>query len=265
MGGHLKRVLITGANGYVARAFIAAFGARYRLVLFGRSATPGEHESVAGDVRNLDDLRRAARGVDAILHLAAVTTDKADATDAEFFETNTVGTFNVLEAAAANGVKKIVYGSSVCAVGFRATPRLIMETDRCEPTDGMYGTSKYLSERLCECYAAEHGIDIICLRTAMVVPQHELPAPASPLARHWLGAVHIDDVVSAFQLALDDEHIRFDVFHIASDGPNSKFDITKAKAKLGYRPSHRLDESLPSAPLRLVKGLLGKTRRALHL
>ncbi|MDD5629812.1 MAG: NAD(P)-dependent oxidoreductase [Elusimicrobia bacterium] len=258
----MRHILITGGSGYVGKAFIAAFGRHYRLRLFSRTPAQEGMDCTPGDIRRFDDVLRASRGVDAILHLAALTTDDKDVKDAEFFETNTVGTFNVLEAAVQNKVKKVVYGSSVCAVGFRGTPRLILETDRCEPTDGMYGYSKYLSERLCECYAERHKTDIICLRTAMVVPQHELAAPANPLARHWLGAVHIDDVVEALRLALDNTSIHFGVFHVATGNPHSKFDIRRARRLLGYAPKHDLEEFIRRPPGGLVKRLAGKARDA---
>lgn len=237
----MKKILITGASGYVGKAFLKAYGQDYNFRVFGRTAVEG-YEFVQGDIKRLEVMERAAKGVDAVVHLAAATTDGKGITDAGYFQTNTVGTFNVLEAAARNRVKKVVYGSSVCAVGFRPTPKLIMETDRCEPSDGMYGYSKYLSERLCEFYAEKYDMNIICLRTAMVVPQHKIIAPANPLVKHWLGTVHIEDVLQAFKLSVDNESIGFGVFHIAADSPYSKFDITKAKEVLGYRPRHDLSD-----------------------
>lgn len=231
----MKTILFTGASGYIGKAFLKVYGQDYILKVFGRTAVEG-YEFVQGDIKCMEDLEKAVKGVDAIMHLAAATTDGTGITDQEYFQINTIGTFNLLEAAARNGVKKVVYGSSVCAVGFRPTSRLISETDRCEPSDGMYGYSKYLSERLCEHYAKSRGMNIICLRTAMVVPQHEIMLPANPFASHWLGVVHIEDVLQAYKLAIDNDTIRFGVFHIAADNPKSKFDITNAKHVLGYRP-----------------------------
>ncbi|MBI2414037.1 MAG: NAD(P)-dependent oxidoreductase [Deltaproteobacteria bacterium] len=252
----MKTVLITGASGYVGKAFLAAFGRNYKFRVFGRTPVEG-FEFFKGDIKSLEDLESATKGADAVLHLAAATTDGTGITDYEYFQTNTVGTFNLLEAAARNKVPKVVYGSSVCAVGFRATPRLVMETDKCSPSDGMYGYSKYLSEQLCECYASTRGIRIIALRTAMVVPQHKITAPANPLARHWLGAVHIEDVLQAFRLAIDNDGIAYGVYHVAADNPASKFDISKARSELGYRPAHDLKELTSPGAIKAARALLG--------
>ena len=252
----MKRLLITGASGYIGKAFIQAYGPQYKLRLFGRIPVGGDNEFRQGDIRNLADVDKATQNIDCIVHLAAVTTDGIDITDLAYFENNTVGTLNVLEAAARNKVGKVVYGSSVCAVGFRATSKLITETDNCKPSDGMYGYSKYLSERLCEYYAKKHGISIICLRTAMVVPQHELLLPKNSFTSRWLGAVHIEDVIEAYQLAVESEGIRFDVLHIAADSPCSKFDITMAKNILGYRPKHNFIEHTRKGLLRSTTGKL---------
>jgi nucleoside-diphosphate-sugar epimerase len=256
----MKRILITGASGYIGKAFIYAYGSRYNLRLLGRTQVKGNDEFIQGDIRNLADVDRASRNIDSIIHLAAVTTDRTNITDLDYFENNTVGTFNVLEAAAKNKVAKVVYGSSVCAVGFRATPKLVMETDHCEPSDGMYGYSKYLSERLCEYYAKKHEVRIICLRTSMVIPQHDLVLPRNPFASRWMGVVHIEDVVEAYRLAVENEDILFDVFHIAAENSCSKFDITRAKNILGYRPKHNFMEHTHEGLLRTTVGRLQKIK-----
>lgn len=260
-----KTLLLTGASGYVGRAFLAAYGSLYRFRLFGRRPAGEGHEFVRGDLSSPEDLFQAAQGVDAVIHLAAATTGSPETTDEEYFQANTVGTFNLLEAAAKAKVRKFVYGSSVCAVGFRPSSELVLETDRCEPTDGMYGLSKYLSERLCERYAAERGMDVVCLRTAMVVPQHELHVPANPFASRWLGAVHIDDVVEAFRLAVESRDIRYGVFHIAADSPACKFDISRAKAVLGFRPKYDLSGDTRPGPLVLASRIAARVKRSLNL
>lgn len=252
----MKKILITGASGYVGKAFLKAYGREYNFRVFGRTPVEGSFEFVQGDIRNVKDVLKVTQDVEIIIHLAAITTDSKNVKDIDFFEINVLGTFNVLEAAVKNKVSNVVYSSSVCAVGFRSTPKLIMETDRCIPSDGMYGYSKYLSERLCEYYAEKHGINVICLRTAMVVPQHKLVIPSNPFASRWLGAVHIEDVVEAFRLAIENENVCFDIFHIAADSPYSKFDITKAKNILGYKPKQNFGEVARPGTIGKAKALI---------
>jgi len=238
----MKNILITGPNGYIAKAFINKFRSDYNLKLFGRTCCENAHEFIKGDIRNLDDITGASTGVDVILHLAAATTDDANISDYDYFHVNLVGTFNILEAAVRSNVKKVIYASSVCAVGFRPTPKLIRENSECKPSDGMYGYSKYLSEKLCECYAEKYKLNIICLRNAMVVPQHNITIPANPFLPHWLGIVHIEDVIQAYRLAIDNETVHYGVFHIASNNRYSKFDITRAKKELGFTPQYNFED-----------------------
>lgn len=262
----MKTILITGASGFVGKAFLKARGADYKIRVFGRKPIEG-YEFVQGDIKNREDIERAAKGADAILHMAAATTSTKGATDSDYVETNVLGTLNVLEAAARNNVKKVVYCSSVCAVGFRPTPVLIKETDRPDPSDGMYGYSKYIGEILCQRYSERCGINIICLRVCMVYPLHEFAVPLNPFHPHWLGSVHIDDVVQAFRLAIEDEKVRFDVFHVASGSPHSKFDISKARSVLGYEPKNNFEEyiRLKSAEAKSVAGIFSRLKGLLRL
>ena len=259
----MKRMLITGSSGYIGKAFIDTFGSTYSLRLFGRTCPQGDHEFVQGNVKNIDDVIKASSGVDTILHLAAVTTDTKGINDSAYFETNTLGTLNVLKAAVENKVKKIVYASSVCAVGFREAPELIKETSRCEPSDGMYGYSKYLSERLCEFYAKKYDLKIICLRFAMILPQHKFVVPARAYMPYSMGVVHIDDVIQALNLAVENETINYGVYHVAADSPYSKFDIKKARRELSFNPKHDFSELIkPGCCSKIINALV---RLVLHV
>ncbi|MFH1903483.1 MAG: NAD(P)-dependent oxidoreductase [Candidatus Omnitrophota bacterium] len=239
-----QKILITGGSGYVGKALIGNINSRFAIRVFGRTPVKGSFEFLRGDIRNAEEVLRAAQGVDFIIHLAAATPDSGVANDRETFKTNVGGTLNVLEAAVKNNINKVIYSSSVCAVGFGNGFYRVKESDPCCPSDGMYGYSKYLSEKLCELYAEKHALRIVCLRLATVTPQHEFSFPSFPYPYpYWLTFVHIEDVVRAINLAIENEQIRFGIFHIAPDNPHSRFDISRAKSILGYRPEHNFKEN----------------------
>lgn len=241
----MKKVLITGGSGYIGKALINNISSRFTVRVFGRIPVNSELEFYRGDIRNAQEVLQAAQGIDLIVHLAAVTPDNKTVSDREFFETNVGGTLNVLEAAIKNNVNKVIYGSSVCAVGFGNGFYRVKEGDPCHPSDGMYGYSKYLSEKLCELYAINHELKIICLRLATVTPQHEFSFPSFPYScPRWLTFVHIEDVIQAINLAIEKEQIRFGIFHIAPDSPHSRFDTSGAKSILGYQPKHNFSEKI---------------------
>ena len=123
------KVLITGGTGYLGGALVGALlAAGHRCVVFARTASANapRHELVEpvdGDVRDRDAVQRAAAGVDAICHAAAlVSIWRARAAD--FDEVNVGGLQNVIDACRAHGIARIVYTSSFLALppAGRSTP-----------------------------------------------------------------------------------------------------------------------------------------------
>lgn len=126
-----KRILIVGGASLVGSASAELFlreGARQVVVLdsfFQGSEAALAHlrgddrlTIVRGDVMRLPELLAATRGVDGVLHLAAVMTITMDRDPWTGLDVNIRGAQNVLEACAVNGVKKVVYASSSAAYGY---------------------------------------------------------------------------------------------------------------------------------------------------
>lgn len=120
------RILVTGGTGYLGRAVVRALAARgHELVAFARRASasglPGT--PVDGDVRDRSALERAARGVDAICHMAALVSIWRPRSQ-DFDDVNVGGLRNVIETASALGIERVVYTSSFLALppGGRSTP-----------------------------------------------------------------------------------------------------------------------------------------------
>jgi dihydroflavonol-4-reductase len=124
----MTKVLITGATGFIGRAVADAAARRGMdlrlLIRSDRFISQVKHlkfEPVYGDLTDHDSLKRACKGVDAVFHVAAMYSMWVRLADLEVMTiTNVGGTRGIIRAALDAGVQKIVYTSSVAAIGHRA-------------------------------------------------------------------------------------------------------------------------------------------------
>ncbi len=154
------QVLVTGDKGLVGGAVCTALSAQ------GHTAI-GFDIKHSQDILQPDALAKAASGCDAIVHSAALLGFPGP-TDEQVMAVNLQGTWNVLQAALAADISRIVFLSSVDVLGVfkgeRAPDFLpIDESHPCYPTTA-YGISKYLAENMCEKFALAHGLTVISLR-----------------------------------------------------------------------------------------------------
>ena len=109
------RVLITGAGGTLGTALAPALAAAgHDPVLQDVRQMETLHEFVLGDVRDADDVLRAADGVDVIVHTAAIHgIHLRDHSPRDFYDLNLTGTLNVWQAAVAVGAQAVVFSSTM--------------------------------------------------------------------------------------------------------------------------------------------------------
>jgi farnesol dehydrogenase len=125
------KVLLTGGTGYLGRAVARALIARgHTLVVFARTASRSGVEGVPfdGDVRDAAALDRAAAGCEAIVHSAALVSIWRRRPQ-DFDDVNVGGLRNVLAAAGAHGIARIVYTSSFLARAPRDLPAPLEAND----------------------------------------------------------------------------------------------------------------------------------------
>ncbi len=117
---------------------------------------------LGGNVLHTDLLNAAMRGVDCIFHLAALWLVHCNDYPRSAFEVNIQGTFNVLEACVANGVKRLVYSSSASVYGDALeTP---MTEDHPFNNRTFYGATKIAGEQMCRAFHHRYGLDYVGLR-----------------------------------------------------------------------------------------------------
>jgi nucleoside-diphosphate-sugar epimerase len=169
----MDKLLVTGASGRLAQFILPQLAERYDVVTFDKVPLESNaYPFIQGDITVLADMVEAVRGVDSIIHLAAIPMYNGD--DAGIWSINTDGTFNVFEAAKVNKVKNVVFTSSVCAWGaiFKTggvkPPYLPADENYHILPDDVYSLSKLIGEQLGSAYSSRYGINCISLRLATV-------------------------------------------------------------------------------------------------
>jgi len=221
-GGRV-RALVTGATGFVgaavARALLASgreVRALVRPTSDRRNLAGLALESVVGDLTDAASLVRAAGNCEAVFHVAADYRLGAPRPQ-ELYQANVEGTRNLLNAARAAGVGRIVYTSSVATIGIPADGTPGNEATPVTLTDmvGHYKRSKFLAEELARS-AARAGLPVVIVNPSTPVGPGDIkPTPTGQLVRDaacgrmpayvdtGLNIVHVDDVAAGHLLALE--------------------------------------------------------------
>lgn len=165
-------LLVTGATGFVGRSLCAEAAMRGHGVRRAvRAATVAAGDRVVGDIDVRTDWHAALRGVDVVIHLAA-RVHVMHETDADplaaFRAVNAAGTENLARQAVAEGVKRLVYVSSIKVNGeSTAAGQAFREDDTPHPQDP-YGFSKWEAEQGLHRIAAETGLEVVIVRPPLV-------------------------------------------------------------------------------------------------
>jgi nucleoside-diphosphate-sugar epimerase len=276
----MEIVLVTGASGFVGFALLHRLAGEGRAVRGAfRHDVPtlpaGAQGIAAGDLGAAQDWRAALDGVDAVVHTAArvhVMQDAAGDPLAEYRRMNVEGTLNLARQAAAAGVKRFVFLSSVKVNG-EFTPRgcPFRLADVPAPEDA-YGISKLEAEQGLMNLARETGIEVVIIRPPLVYGPRVKGNFASMVRRVSkgiplpLGAVHnqrslvaLENLVDFVALCADPERsprAANEVFLI-SDGEDVSTTELLRKVAQAYGMEARL-LPVPSSWIDAAAAMLGK-------
>jgi len=270
----------TGTFGHGLLPLLEADPRVGRVVGIARSPfDPAEHgwaklQYRRGDVRDRAALEEAFAGADAVVHLAFIVVGGTKETTRTI---NVEGTLNAFRAAAAAGVRRFVYASSVAAYGFHPdNPGLIREDWPTRPAARLrYAQEKAELEALLRAEQEAHpALQLYLLRPPVVVGPHAvggkavLPGPLAPLSRYLDGGLRrvpvpvpvlVPDV--PLQLVHEDDVGRAllqcvlgagppGAYNIAGDGVLSTLDVAR---ELGLLPV-----PLPPRPVRATARLVAR-------
>ncbi len=171
------RVLVIGGAGFIGSHLVDQLTHEdvAEIVVFD-DFTRGTHENlrealrdprvkifeVGGNILHNDVLNAAMRGADCVFHLAALWLLHCNDYPRSAFEVNIRGTFNVLEACVANGVKRLVLSSSASVYGDAV--EVPMTEDHPFGNRTFYGATKIAGEQMCRAFYHRYGLDYVGLR-----------------------------------------------------------------------------------------------------
>lgn len=170
-------ILVTGGTGLIGTALLRALAAKGRAVrVFSRQAEAPKHlrsfsnlQWMQGDIEDFQGLEDALEGIDEVYHVAGLVSFDAKDRD-RLKRINVEGTANVVNACLYKGVRKLVYVSSVAALGKSIESKPIHEKTEWEDSanNSAYALSKMLAER--EVWRGfEEGLQVAIVNPTIVI------------------------------------------------------------------------------------------------
>lgn len=189
----------------------------------------GNETYVKADLADLDAMAALLKGADMVVHFGAIG-DEAP------FETllgpNFVGAYNIWEAAYRNKLRRVVYASSIHAVGMHKKTDFI-GIDAPHKPDTFYGLAKCFAEDLASMYWDKRGLESVCMR---ILSCAQVTNPRA--VGTWLS---YDDLIHLVQRSIDTPITGFSVVYGVSDNDRAPVDNAKAH-HLGYRPKDNAEQ-----------------------
>ncbi|MER7278227.1 NAD-dependent epimerase/dehydratase family protein [Dactylosporangium sp. NPDC000244] len=280
------RVLVTGGAGTIGSHVVdllAQGGAadivvldnlvRGRMANLAWASANGPVRVVEGDIRDAALVHELSQGIDLVFHLAAIRITQCASEPRLANEVLVDGTFNVLEAAQAAGVRKVVASSSASVYGLAEQ---FPTTERHHPynNDTFYGAAKAFNEGMLRSFHAMYGLDYVALRYFNVYgPRMDVHGLYTEVLIRWMERiesgtpplilgdglqtmdfVHVADIARANILAAEAD-VTDDVFNIASGEETSLKELAAALGavmKSDLSPEHGPARTVNSVTRRLA-------------
>ncbi|MCH7850512.1 MAG: NAD(P)-dependent oxidoreductase [Nanoarchaeota archaeon] len=236
-----KKVLLIGANGRVGNGFReeylknSEYQKSYELIL-------GVHNKKFKDknlktryvsIDNLSSLKSALKGIDVVINLAANADPEAKFKN--LINPNLIGAYNVFEAAVKASCPRVIFASSIHAIGGYGHGRKVKERDVPKPID-LYGATKVFGEALCYTFFSKYGLSCIAIRIGAYTSNNKMRNVC--FSRH-----DYDHVISQRDMGqllhkciIAPKEVKYAILSGTSKNSKLDMDLRLAKKLVGYKP-----------------------------
>jgi uronate dehydrogenase len=260
-----KKVLITGVSGLIGSTVyqrLVQEPERYEVYGFSRRRDPSVRVPAGrtidisddrfrqGTVQDMDAVKEAVVGMDAVVHMAA-TWDQWE----DIHQHNIVGAYNIFEACKEAGVQRLVAAStiqvsdgqrrtepyhSIAAKEYDQVPAeypMVTVAESAQPIN-LYAASKVWAESLARVYADRSELSCLCIRIGWVVAEDRPPTPQA--VDIWCSQ---RDIAQLVERCIDaDPELRFGIFYGMSNNRWNWVDLEDAHRKVGYEPQDSAED-----------------------
>lgn len=189
---------------------------------------PGERY-VQADLASYEQIFPILEGADMVIHFGAIVDEKPFE---ELLGPNFIGSYNIWEAGYQHGVRRVVYASSIHAVGMHKK-RDFIGVDAPHRPDTFYGLAKCFTEDLGSMYWDKRQMESVHLRILSAAQVNNPRALGS-----WLS---YDDLIHLVERAIDTPSVGFSIIYGVSNNDRAPVDNTLASF-LGYRPKDNAEQ-----------------------
>ena len=218
LGSYLREPLTGLADELVSSDRVDSIGSLYRGERYQRA-----------ELANLDEIIALLEGAEMVVHFGAIGDERP-------FETllgpNFIGAYNIWEAAYRQNLRRVVYASSIHAVGMHPKTDFI-GTDAPHRPDTFYGLAKCFAEDLASLYWDKRGMESVCMRILSCAQVTNARALGS-----WLS---YDDLIHLVEASIATPVTGFTVVYGVSNNDRVPVDNSKASF-LGYRPRDNAEQ-----------------------
>ena len=234
-----KKVLLLGSSGNIGIGFrenyLKYYKKSYDLIL-------GTHKTKVKDknfkvvhysLKSISSLKKAMRGVDVVINLAANPDPYAEFKD--LVEPNLVGAYNVLEAARLAKVKRVIYASSVHTVKGYPEKHQLEESSAPKPIN-VYGATKSFGGPLCSVFSSKYGLSCLAIRIGAYVSNDQKNIVCFTRDSYEYVITQDDMSQLIHKCIVAPKKVKYAILAGISDNKVKKFDLIHTKKLIGYVP-----------------------------